>query len=75
MAFRGSVLFLTKSYLFIYLFLAVLRLWLLLPGFFSRVAGSGGCFLVAIHGLLIAGASLVVEYGFKHRFSSCGVRA
>ena len=43
---------------------------------FSLVAASGGSSLVAVHGLLIAVASLVAEQGlWGVGFSSCGVRA
>ena len=45
--------------MFIYLFLAVLGLRCCTG--FSLVAVSGGCSLVAVHGLLIAVASFVVK--------------
>ena len=46
---------------FIYLFLAVLGLRCLLQAFFS--CGERGLLFVAVHRLLIAVASLVVEHG------------
>ena len=47
--------------LFIYLFMAVLGLPCCLG--FSLVAANEGCSLVAVHGLLLVVASLVVEHG------------
>ena len=46
---------------FIYLLLAVLGLRCCLG--FSLVAASEGCSLASVHGLAIAGASLVGEHG------------
>ena len=51
-------------YNFLYLFLAVLGLCC---GGFSLVEASGGYSLVAVCGLLIAEASLIVEHGLTHR--------
>ena len=43
---------------------------------FSLVVVSGGYSVVAVHGLLIAMASLVVDTGSRHMdFSSCGLLA
>ena len=41
MAFRESALLFNVLYLFVSLFLAVLGLWLLLPGFFLQLQGAG----------------------------------
>ena len=47
-------------YLFIYLFMAALGLHCFVWAFFS--CGERGLFFVAVHGLLIAVASLVAEH-------------
>ena len=54
-------LFLKKFYLFIYLFLAALGLRCCARAFSS--CGKWGLLFVAVHGLLIAVASLVAEHG------------
>ena len=53
--------FLSFFYKFIYLFLAVLRLRCCAQAFSS--CGDRGLLFVAVHGLLIAVASLVAEHG------------
>ena len=58
---KESVLFLNKFIYFIYLFLATLGLHCC-PRAFSS-CGKWGLLFVAVHGLLIAVASLVVEHG------------
>ena len=71
--------FLLNFYLFIYLFLAVLGLRCCARAFSS--CGERGLLFVAVHGLLFAMASLVVEHGLQGtwasvlvvcRLSSCG---
>ena len=65
--------FLVKIYLFIYLFFAVLVLSCYARAFSS--CGEWELLFVAVHGLLIAVASLVVEHGLQARgLSSCGTR-
>ena len=67
------ILFL-KIYLFIYLFLAALGLRCCTRAFSS--CGERGLLFVAVHGLLIAVASLVVKQGSRHAgFCSCGTWA
>ena len=62
MAFKGlSFFFFNKFIYFIYLFLAVLGLRCCVRAFSS--CGERGLLFVAVHGLLIAVASLVVEHG------------
>ena len=66
----------------IYLFLTVLGLCCCMQTFSS--CGEPGLLFIAVHGLLIAGTSLVEEHGLQARglqqlwlvgFSSCGTRA
>ena len=67
-------LFKNFIYLFIYLFLAALGLCCCARVFSS--CGERGLFFVAVRGLLIAVASLVVEHGSRHMgFSSCSMWA
>ena len=58
---QNSYLLLKKFYLFIYLFLAALGLHCCARAFSS--CNERGLLFVAVHGLLIAVASLVVEHG------------
>ena len=57
----GFFVFFNKFIYFIYLFLAVLGLRCCARAFSS--CGERGLLFVAVHGLLIAVASLVVEHG------------
>ena len=57
----GFLAYLSTPYLFIYLFLAALGLRCCVQAFFS--CSERGLLIVAVHGLLIAVASLVVEHG------------
>ena len=59
-------LFLFLKKIFIHLFLAALGLRYFVRAFSS--CGEQGLLFIAVHGLLIVGASLVAE----HRLSSCG---
>ena len=61
-------------YFFIYLFLAALGLRCCVRAFSS--CGEQGLLFFAVHGLLIAVASLVAEHGSRRvGFSSCGAWA
>ena len=63
-----------KFIYFIYLFLAALGLRCCAQAFSS--CSERGLLFVAVHGLLIAVASLVAEHGLQaHGLSSCGSRA
>ena len=71
--FMGCFFLIFKNYFDLsihYLFLAVLGLCCCAG--FTLVVESGGCSLVAVHGLLTAVASLVLEHEPEHRLSSCG---
>ena len=59
--FPSTFFFLINFYLFIYLFLAALGLCCCVRAFSS--CGEQGLLFVAVHGLLIAVASLVAEHG------------
>ena len=66
--------FFFKSYLFIYLFLAVLGLRFCAWAFSS--CRKRGPLFIAVHGPLTVAASLVVEHKLQtRRLSSCGSRA
>ena len=60
--FPSTFFFLINFYLFIYLFLAALGLRCCVQAFSS--CSEQGLLFVAVHGLLIAVASLVAEHGF-----------
>ena len=74
------------SYLFIYLFIYLWLCWVFVAvcGLFSS-CGEWGLLFIAVHGLLIAVASLVAEHKsalgertsvvVAHRLSSCGSQA
>ena len=60
-AIKGQMKFFLKKYLFIYLFMAALGLRCCARAFSS--CGEQGQLFIAVHGLLIAVASLLVEHG------------
>ena len=72
-------------YLYIYLFIYFWLCWIFIVAHgLSLVVMSGGCSLVALHGLLIVVASLVAEHRLwgtgasgvaAYRFNSCGIGA
>ena len=65
------IAFLNKFIYFIYLLLATLGLRCCVRAFSG--CSEWGLLFVAVHGLLIAVASLVAEHGLEaHRLSSCG---
>ena len=69
----GRVTFLKNKFIYLFLFLAVLALRCCARSFSS--CGERGLLFVAVRGLLIAVASLVVEHGlYSAGFSSCGWR-
>ena len=55
----------SDGFFFLIIYLSLARLGLCGRVGFSVVAGSRGCSLVAVHGLLIAEAFLVVERGLS----------